>query len=105
MGYTRHMPYNAHAMISKEALIKYLHQVIFSPPKQTILKAIGNKQFSTWTGFMAQAVQKYLPDLAPAIYKGHMKRQKQVLRSAEEGKNSTRHTQDQQRSSPTNHNR
>ena len=75
MVHTRHIAYNAYDMTSKAALVKYLHQAAFSPPKQTILKAINNKQFSTWPGFTARAVQKYLPYSGPATNKGHMKRQ------------------------------
>ena len=83
-GHTRHMTYNTYAITSKAALIKYLHQAAFSPPKQTLLKAINNKQFSTWPGLTPRAVQKYLPDSAPAIDKGHIKRQKQGIRSTRE---------------------
>ena len=70
-----------YTMKSKAALIKYLHQESFVPPKQILLKAINNKKNSTWPGFTAQEVQKYLPDSMPAIYKGHMKIQKQGIRS------------------------
>jgi hypothetical protein len=68
-------------MTSKEALIKYLHQCLFSPTKRTLLHAIENKQLTTWPGLTTRAVQKYLPDSAPATDKGHMKRQKQGIRS------------------------
>ena len=55
------------------------HQAAVSPPKKTLLKAISNKTISTWPGFTKKAVQKYLPDLAPATKKGHTKRQKQGI--------------------------
>ena len=42
-----HMEYKTFAMAFKAALIKYLHEATLSPPKQTLLKAINNKQFST----------------------------------------------------------
>ena len=76
---TKHMAYNAYYMTSKEPLIKYIHQAAFSPPKQTLLKAISNKQFSTWTGFMAQAVPKYLPNSTTSTEKVHKKRRNQGI--------------------------
>ena len=75
-SHTIHMSYNAYAMTSNAALIKYLHQAEFITPKQTLLKATNNKQFSTWPGFTAWAVKKYLLDSVPATDKVHMKRQK-----------------------------
>ena len=81
---TKHMAYNAYYMTSKEPLIKYIHQAAFSPPKQTLLKAISNKQFSTWPGFTAREVKKYLPESAPAIDKGHTRRQNQGIRITKE---------------------
>ena len=80
-GHTKHMAYNAYSMTSKAVLIKYLNQAELIPPKKTLPKAINNKQFSKLPGFTAQEVQKYLPDSAPEIYKGHTKRQKQGIRS------------------------
>ena len=71
-------------MTSKVALIKYLHQAAFSQPKQTLLKVINNKQFSTEPRFTARAVQKYLPDSAPSTDKEHTKIQRQVIRSTKD---------------------
>ena len=82
--HTKNMAYNAYPMISIAALIKYLHQAAFSPPKQKFLKAINNKQFSIWPGLIARAFQKYLPYLVPATDKGYMKRQKQGIRSTKD---------------------
>jgi hypothetical protein len=76
---TNHVATNAYTMTSKESLIKYLHQCLFSPPKRTLIKAIQNNQFTTWPGLTANAVQQYLPDSSPATDKGHMKRQKQGI--------------------------
>jgi hypothetical protein len=72
---------NAYTMTSKESLIKYLHQRLFSPPKRNLIKAINNNQFTTWPGLTAKAVQQYLPDASPVTDKGHMKRQKQGIRT------------------------
>ena len=83
-SHTKHMVYNTYDIKYKVSLIKYLHQAAFSPPKQTLLKATNNKQFSTWPGFTVREVQKYLPDLAPEKDKGHTKRQKQGIRSTKD---------------------
>ena len=68
-------------MTSKASLVQYLHQAVFSPPNATLLKAVHNNQFVTWPGLTVKAVKKYLPDSSPATDKGHMKRQKQGIRS------------------------
>ena len=69
----QHRANNAHTMSSKEWLIKYLHQALFSPAKATLIKAIENNQFASWPGLTADAVKKYLPDSSPATDKEHMK--------------------------------
>jgi hypothetical protein len=72
---------NIHALTSKESHVKILHQCLFSPPKQTLLKALENNQLATWPRFMAAAVCKYLPESLSTTDKGHMKRQHQGIRS------------------------
>ena len=74
-----HSANNAFAMSSKEGLIKYLHQCLFSPTKATLLKAIRNNQLTTWPGLTATAVEQHLPDSSPATDKGHMRRQRQGI--------------------------
>ena len=73
--------FNAYKMTSKQALIKYLHQCLFSPPKSTLVHAIEQNYFPTWPGFTAAAVKRYLPETSPATDKGHMRRQRKGLRS------------------------
>ena len=68
-------------MTSKQALIKYLHQCLFSPPKTTLVHALEQNYFPTWPGFTATAVKRYLPEAAPATDKGHMRRQRKGLQS------------------------
>ena len=77
----KHVAANAYAMTSKAALIGYLHQCLFSPTKWTLVKAIENKQLTTWPGLTAAAVQNHLPKSSPATNKGHMKRQRKGIRS------------------------
>jgi hypothetical protein len=76
--------YNVHALTSKAALIKFLHQCLLSPPKTTLLKAVENNQLPTWPGLTTAAIKKYLPETSPATDKGHMKRQRKGLRSTKE---------------------
>ena len=76
-----HMAANAYAMTSKEALIRYLHQCLFSTTKKTLVKSIKNNQLTTWPALTSDAVRKHLPDSAPATDKGHMNRQCKVIRS------------------------
>ena len=71
-------------MTSKQALIKYLHQCLFSPPKTTLIHALKQNYFPTWPGFTAATVKRYLPDAVPATHKGHMRRQRKGLRSTSE---------------------
>ena len=75
-----HTANNVHQLTSRESVVKFLHQCLFSPPKKTLLKALANNQFPTWP-FNKAAVEKYLPDRSPATDKGSMKRQRQGLRS------------------------
>ena len=42
-------------MTSTGALVKYLHQCLFSPPKRTLIKVIKNNQLATWPGLTARA--------------------------------------------------
>jgi len=81
---SEHTANSAYDMTSKGALIKYLHQCLFSPPKLTLLRAIENNRFPTWPGLAADAVKKYLPEKLPATDRGHMKRQRKGMRSTKE---------------------
>ena len=84
-GKKEHMAENAYAMTSKESLIRYLHQRLFSPTKRTLVKAIKNNQLNTWPSITADAVRKHLPESAPATDKGHMKCQRKGIRLTTNG--------------------
>ena len=75
------MAANIYAMTSKEALIRYLHQCLFSPSKKTLVKAIENNQLTTWSGITAEAVRKHQNDSEPATDKGHIKHQRKGILS------------------------
>ena len=79
-----HQANNAYTMSCKESLIKYLHQCLFCPPKTTLIAAIKNNQLTTWPGLTAKAVEKYLPNYAPAKNKGHMKRHEKGIQSTKQ---------------------
>ena len=75
------MAETAYAMMSKESLIRYLHQCLFSPTKKTLLKSIENNQLTTWPGVASEAVRNHLPDSLPSTDKGHMKLQRKRILS------------------------
>ena len=75
-----HRACNAYTMPNARARITYLHQCLFSPPRDTLLTAIRNNQLKSWPELTPAAVTRYLLD-APAISKGHMKKQRQGTRS------------------------
>ena len=57
---------NAYTMSYMESSIKFLHQCLFFPLKQKLIKAIENNQLTTWPGLIVKAVEKYLPNHASA---------------------------------------
>ncbi|KAL7552133.1 hypothetical protein ACHAWF_015343, partial [Thalassiosira exigua] len=74
---------NVYQMTSKELPVRFLHQCLFSSPKQTLIKVLENRQLPTWP-LTKEAVVKHLTDHSPAIDKGSMKRQRQGLQVLEE---------------------
>ena len=75
---------NAYYITSKGDLIRYSHQCLLCPPKQTRIKAIQNNQLTTWPGLNATEVDKYLPDSSPATDKGHMKQHRKGIRTTQD---------------------
>ena len=65
---------------AKRDLIRDLHGACFSPTKATWIAAINNGHFTTWPGWTASLVAKYLP---PSIHtaKGHLIQEKSGLQS------------------------
>ena len=74
-----HMTANVYAMTSKEALIRYHHQCLFSHRKKTLVKAIKNIQLTTNLGLTVEAYHKHIPDFTLATDKGHMKFQRKGI--------------------------
>lgn len=65
---------------STEKRIKYLHAAAGFPVKDTWVAAINAGNFSSWPGLTAKAVIRYFPE-SDETAKGHMKRQRQNVRS------------------------
>ena len=57
---------------TKLELARYLHGCLFSPVKETLLKAIKNGHFLSWDGLSADLISKHLP-VVEATVLGHQK--------------------------------
>jgi hypothetical protein len=71
---------NVYGLPSVNQTIKYLHAAAGSPVKDTWVKAINAGNYTTWPGLTATAVPKYFPK-SDETQKGHIKHQRQELRS------------------------
>ena len=71
---------NVYSLPSTQQSIKYLHAAAGFPVKDTWLAAIKAGNYVTWPGLTVSAVQKHFPD-ADKTQKGHMKKQRQGVRS------------------------
>ena len=61
---------------SKAELAMFYHQILCSPPKTTLLKAIKNKQLETFPGLTYELINHHLIG-STATHKGHMVCQRQ----------------------------
>jgi hypothetical protein len=71
---------NVYSLPSIQQCIKYLHAAAGFPVKETWLDAIKAGNYVTWPGLTAAAVQKHFSD-SDETQKGHMKKQRQGVRS------------------------
>jgi hypothetical protein len=60
-------------------MVRYYHAAAGFPTKLTWIAAIKNKQYASWPGLTAEAVQKHFPE-SEETQKGHMKKQKAGIR-------------------------
>jgi hypothetical protein len=60
--------------------IRYLHAAAGFPTKDSWIKAINNGNYATWPGITAEVVSKHFPE-SVETQKGHMKKQRQNVRS------------------------
>ena len=65
---------------STEMRIKYLHAAAGFPVKVTWIAAIKAGNYASWPGLTTKAVMRYFPE-SDETAKGHMKRQRQNVRS------------------------
>ena len=73
---TNEMMMDIYPTSSPADLAQYLHQILCSPPKSTLLKAIRNIQFRSIPGLAYELINDHLPPSA-ATEKGHMIRTRQ----------------------------
>ena len=71
---------NVHNLPSIFQIIKYHHAAAGYPVKDTWIKAINAGNYTTWPGLTSEAVRKHFPE-SDETQKGHMKRQRQGVRS------------------------
>ena len=60
--------------------LKYMHQTLFNPPIETIIKVVNNNQLKGFPFMKPTMVRKYLVP-SPATSKGRMKRPRTGIRS------------------------
>jgi hypothetical protein len=72
--------HSVYKLKTQPELVRYLHAPAGFPTKPTWLKAIKNKQFSSWPGLTTDAVRCYFLDL-DNIHKGHGQHTPRGLRS------------------------
>ena len=75
-----HIANNAYTKQTKQQLVTWLHAAAFSPVVATWCAAIDRGYFLTWPGLTSALVRKHLPKTV-ATYKGHLKQDRQGLRS------------------------
>jgi hypothetical protein len=71
---------NVYSLPSTSQTIKYLHAAAGYPVEDTWIKAIKSGNYTTWPGLSATAARKHFPK-SDKTQKGHMKRQRQGVRS------------------------
>ena len=64
---------------SKPELSKWYHTALFSPEKKTLIQAIKNGHFTTWTNLTVELMNQLPPSMATA--KGHMKQIRKNIKS------------------------
>jgi hypothetical protein len=74
---------NVYSLPSIPQAIKYLHAVAGFPTKDTWVKAIKSGNYGSWPGLTVDAVNKHFPE-AIKTQKGHMKKQRQNVRSTKQ---------------------
>ncbi len=71
---------NVYDLPSTESVIRFLHAAAGFPVKATWITAIKNGHYASWPNLTAELVEKYFPE-SVATQKGHLKKQRQNVRS------------------------
>ncbi len=71
---------NVYELKTQPELVRYQHATAGYPTQPTWLKAIMNKQFSSWPGLTAEAVRKHYPE-SEETHTGHGRKTQSGLRS------------------------
>ena len=74
---------NVYSLPSIPQTIRYLHAAAGFPTKDSWIKAIQNGNYTTWPGITAEVVNKHFPE-SIETQKGHMKKQRQNVRSTKQ---------------------
>ena len=76
----QHAAHNVYTLPYRRNQLKYMHQTLFNPPMETLIKAIENEQLEGFPFMKTKMVRKYLAP-SPATAKGRMKRPRAGIRS------------------------
>jgi hypothetical protein len=71
---------NVYNIPSTKESIRYLHATAGFPVKETWIDAIKAGNYTTWPGLNVKVVNRYFPE-SDKTQKGHMKKQRQNVRS------------------------
>ncbi len=74
---------NVYSLPSITQTIRYLHAAAGFPTKDSWVKAIKNGNYDTWPGLTVDNVKKHFPE-SVETQKGHMKKQRQNVRSTKQ---------------------
>ncbi len=74
---------SAYSLPSISQTVRYLHAAAGFPTKDSWIKAINNGNYKTWPGITAHVVSKHFPE-SVETQKGHMKKQRQNVRSTKQ---------------------
>jgi hypothetical protein len=77
----------------QKELIRYLHATAGFPVKETWIDAIKAGNYTTWPGLNVKVVNRYFPE-SDEKQKGHMKKQRQNVRSTKVKKTSNQEEDD-----------
>ena len=75
---------NVYTLPSIKRATKFLHAAAGFPTKDTWLQAISRGYYRSWPGITPRTVRRHFPDDSKETHKGHMKKQRQNVRSTKQ---------------------